>query len=94
MNLRIAIMGTRGIPNFYGGFEQLAEHLAPGLVRAGHEVTVYNSHNHPQLPARCAYKGFRRDPSIGIYQQFDLGLTLSSRRHGHLQYGRTGMATG
>jgi len=40
-------MGTRGIPNFYGGFEQLAEHLAPGLVRAGHEVTVYNSHNHP-----------------------------------------------
>jgi glycosyltransferase involved in cell wall biosynthesis len=47
MNLRIAIMGTRGIPNFYGGFEQLAEHLAPGLARAGHEVTVYNSHNHP-----------------------------------------------
>jgi len=47
MNLRIAIMGTRGIPNFYGGFEQLAEHLAPGLVRAGHQVTVYNSHNHP-----------------------------------------------
>jgi glycosyltransferase involved in cell wall biosynthesis len=40
-------MGTRGIPNFYGGFEQLAEHLAPGLVRAGHDVTVYNSHNHP-----------------------------------------------
>ena len=47
MSLRIAIMGTRGIPNHYGGFEQLAEHLAPGLVRAGHAVTVYNSHNHP-----------------------------------------------
>jgi hypothetical protein len=47
MNLRIAILGTRGIPNYYGGFEQLAEHLAPGLVKAGHEVTVYNSHNHP-----------------------------------------------
>ena len=45
--LSIAILGTRGIPNFYGGFEQLTEHLAPGLVRAGHEVTVYNSHNHP-----------------------------------------------
>ena len=40
-------MGTRGIPNHYGGFEQLAEHLGPGLVKAGHEVTVYNSHNHP-----------------------------------------------
>jgi len=47
MSLRIAIMGTRGIPNHYGGFEQLAEHLAPGLVKAGHNVTVYNSHNHP-----------------------------------------------
>ncbi|MBS1601031.1 MAG: DUF1972 domain-containing protein [Bacteroidetes bacterium] len=47
MSLRIAIMGTRGIPNHYGGFEQLAEHLAPGLARAGHDVTVYNSHNHP-----------------------------------------------
>jgi len=47
MSLRIAIMGTRGIPNHYGGFEQLAEHLGPGLVKAGHEVTVYNSHNHP-----------------------------------------------
>lgn len=40
-------MGTRGIPNHYGGFEQLAEHLAPGLVKEGHSVTVYNSHNHP-----------------------------------------------
>lgn len=47
MSLRIAIMGTRGIPNHYGGFEQLAEHLAPGLVKIGHDVTVYSSHNHP-----------------------------------------------
>src|SRR5205807_2629447 len=47
MSFRIAILGTRGIPNHYGGFEQLAEHLAPGLVKAGHTVTVYNSHNHP-----------------------------------------------
>jgi glycosyltransferase involved in cell wall biosynthesis len=47
MRLRIAILGTRGIPNRYGGFENLAEHLAPALVEAGHEVYVYNSHNHP-----------------------------------------------
>ncbi len=44
--LRIAILGTRGIPNRYGGFEQCAEHLSTGLVQLGHEVTVYNSHNH------------------------------------------------
>ncbi|HEX4375322.1 MAG TPA: DUF1972 domain-containing protein [Puia sp.] len=45
--LKIAILGTRGIPNNYGGFEYAAEKLSAGLVLRGHEVTVYNSHNHP-----------------------------------------------
>ena len=45
--MRIAIIGTRGIPNNYGGFEQCAEYLAAGLVKKGYEVIVYNSHNHP-----------------------------------------------
>lgn len=44
--LRIGILGTRGIPNRYGGFEQCAEYLAAGLVEKGHEVWVYNSHDH------------------------------------------------
>ncbi len=44
---KIAIIGTRGIPNFYGGFEQFAEYLAKGLVERGHDITVYNSHLHP-----------------------------------------------
>ena len=26
--MKIAILGTRGIPNNYGGFEQFAEYLA------------------------------------------------------------------
>jgi glycosyltransferase involved in cell wall biosynthesis len=45
--MKVAIVGTRGIPNHYGGFEQFAEYLALGLVKNGHEVIVYNSHNHP-----------------------------------------------
>jgi glycosyltransferase involved in cell wall biosynthesis len=45
--MKIAIIGTRGIPNHYGGFEQCAEYLALGLVKRGFEVIVYNSHNHP-----------------------------------------------
>jgi glycosyltransferase involved in cell wall biosynthesis len=40
-------LGTRGIPNRYGGFEQAATYIAAGLVNKGHEVTVYNSHDHP-----------------------------------------------
>ena len=45
--MKIAIIGTRGIPNHYGGFEQFAEYLSQGLVQKGHTVTVYNSHKHP-----------------------------------------------
>ena len=47
MKLRIAILGTRGIPNHYGGFEHISEYVSEGLVKKGHSVTVYNSHNHP-----------------------------------------------
>jgi glycosyltransferase involved in cell wall biosynthesis len=39
--LRIALLGTRGIPARYGGFETFAEHLAARLVQRGHQVTVY-----------------------------------------------------
>ena len=46
-SLKIAIIGSRGIPNYYGGFEQLAQQLAEGLVKEGFDVTVYNSHKHP-----------------------------------------------
>lgn len=45
--MKIAIIGTRGIPNHYGGFEQFAEYLSIGLIKTGNEVTVYNSHKHP-----------------------------------------------
>lgn len=45
--ISISIIGTRGIPNNYGGFEQFAEYLAKGLVNKGHKVAVYNSHTHP-----------------------------------------------
>jgi glycosyltransferase involved in cell wall biosynthesis len=45
--MRIAILGTRGIPNNYGGFEQFAEYLSVGLSELGHEVYVYCPRNHP-----------------------------------------------
>lgn len=39
--MKIAIIGTRGIPASYGGFETFAEELAARLVQRGHQVTVY-----------------------------------------------------
>jgi glycosyltransferase involved in cell wall biosynthesis len=43
--VKIAIMGIRGIPARYGGFETFAEGLATRLVERGHEVTVYGRSN-------------------------------------------------
>jgi glycosyltransferase involved in cell wall biosynthesis len=39
--LKIAILGTRGIPARYGGFETFADELSRRLVARGHEVLVY-----------------------------------------------------
>jgi len=45
--MRIALLGTRGIPAKYGGFETFAEELSTRLVARGHEVTVYCRERHP-----------------------------------------------
>lgn len=47
MALRIALLGTRGIPARYGGFETFAEQLSQRLVARGHEVLVYG---------RCSFR--------------------------------------
>jgi len=39
--MRLALLGTRGIPARYGGFETFAEELSTRLAPRGHEVTVY-----------------------------------------------------
>ena len=37
----IAIIGTRGYPSYYGGFETAVRKIAPHLVSVGWDVTVY-----------------------------------------------------
>jgi glycosyltransferase involved in cell wall biosynthesis len=39
--MRIALLGTRGVPARYGGFETAVGEIGPRLVEAGHEVVVY-----------------------------------------------------
>ena len=39
--LRIAMIGTRGVPARYGGFETAVEEIGRRLADAGHEVRVY-----------------------------------------------------
>jgi len=54
--MKIAIMGIRGIPANYGGFETFAEQLSTRLVERGHEVTVYGRNHYVSIPDRI-YKG-------------------------------------
>lgn len=39
--LRMAMVGTRGVPAAYGGFETAVEQIGARLVERGHEITVY-----------------------------------------------------
>ena len=55
--MKVAILGTRGIPNNYGGFEQCAEYLSVGLVERGHDVTIYSPKFHPYKEDN--YKGVK-----------------------------------
>ncbi|RYJ39874.1 Glycosyl transferase, group 1 family protein [Flavobacterium anhuiense] len=83
--MKIAILGTRGIPNNYGGFEQFAEIFAVYLTEKKHDVYVYNSHKH--IYKEKNYKGVniihQYDPEykIGTVGQFiyDLNCILDSR---------------
>jgi hypothetical protein len=38
--MRIAFIGSVGVPNRYGGFESFLEHCAPILAADGHDVVV------------------------------------------------------
>jgi glycosyltransferase involved in cell wall biosynthesis len=77
--MRIALLGTRGIPASYGGFETFAEDLSTRLAARGHQVTVYCRERHPQP----VYRGVRLLylPTIR-HKYFDtLAHTLLSTLH-------------
>ncbi|MBV7269166.1 DUF1972 domain-containing protein [Winogradskyella luteola] len=84
--MKIGIIGTRGIPNYHGGFEQFAEFFALHSKKKGHDVYVYNSHVHPYK--KKEYKGVKiihsYDPEskIGTIGQFiyDLNCIRDSRK--------------
>src|SRR5213075_2761013 len=61
--MRIAILGTRGIPARYGGFETFAEELSTRLAARGHQVTVY-----------C-----REKPEVSVYRRVFLRYLPSIR---------------
>ncbi len=84
--MQIGIIGTRGIPNHYGGFEQFAQQLSAGLAEKGHAVYVYNSSLHPYKEKKYGQVHIihcrDRENRIGTAGQFiyDLNCINDSRR--------------
>ncbi|MEY8849447.1 DUF1972 domain-containing protein [Psychroserpens sp. XS_ASV72] len=84
--MKIGILGTRGIPNHYGGFEQFTEFFAVYLAEKGYDVYVYSSSLHKYQEE--TFKGVKLihcyDPEdkVGTFGQFiyDFNCIVDSRK--------------
>ena len=57
--MRIALVGTRGVPARYGGFETCVEEVGRRLVQAGHEVVVYCRKDDGDQAALTTFEGMQ-----------------------------------
>ena len=86
--MKIAVLGSRGIPNRYGGFEEMVAQVAPLWVKAGHEVVVYTTSDHPdkveEVEGVRIKHIFNPERTLGLTGQFiyDLLCILDARREG------------
>lgn len=55
--LRVAMVGTRGVPAHYGGFETAVEEVGARLAARGHTVSVYCRSSQSSCPRPAEYKG-------------------------------------
>jgi glycosyltransferase involved in cell wall biosynthesis len=74
--LRVAFLGTRGVPARYGGFETCAEEVSTRLAARGHDVTVYCRPGNVAGDPRD-YKGVHLE-----YAPFVNSKALSTLSHG------------
>jgi len=84
--MKIGILGTRGIPNHYGGFEQFTEFFAVYLAKKGYEIYVYSSSLHKYKEK--TFKGvnlihcYDPEDKVGTFGQFiyDYNCIIDSRK--------------
>jgi glycosyltransferase involved in cell wall biosynthesis len=81
--LRVAMMGSRGIPASYSGFETAVEQLSVRLVSRGHQVTVYCRSHHIKW-SEPTYKGVGlvKLPTIASKHFDTIAHTFLSMVHG------------
>lgn len=78
--MRVALLGTRGYPSTYGGFETLIRHLGPYLRDRGHEVTVYGREGRP---GEDVVDGIRRVTTRGVESKSASTLTFGATAIAH-----------
>ena len=80
--MKIAFIGSRGIPARYSGFEQFYEQIAIRLSGRGHDVTVYNR-SHFIKDIKREYKGVKivSLPSIATKHLDTISHTALSSLH-------------
>jgi glycosyltransferase involved in cell wall biosynthesis len=66
----IAILGTRGLPARYGGFETFAEELSSHLVARGYEVIVFGRKKFMEPEHVEDYKGIQLRQSSTVYHKY------------------------
>ena len=78
--MKVALMGTRGVPAQYGGFETAVEEIGKRLARRGYDVTVY-CRNPRQRMTR--YEGMRlvNAPALRHRMAETLSHTTASTAH-------------
>lgn len=81
--LRISMMGIRGIPARYGGFETAVEEIGKRLTQWGNEVTVYCRNLGSSSVGESEYLGMRliKLPFLPVKQLETLSHTFVSIRH-------------
>jgi glycosyltransferase involved in cell wall biosynthesis len=98
---RVYISGSRGIPNRYGGYEELVDHLARGLSAKGWRVDVATSSTHPvtEWSDPGISRRIHRDPetwmgSAGqfVYDLLSIRDAARQRPDVHLSLGTTSSA--
>ncbi|MCR8670847.1 DUF1972 domain-containing protein [Agrococcus sp. HG114] len=72
--MRVAMLGTRGVPAAYGGFETAVEEVGARLAARGHDVVVYGDRTHPDV---SRHRGMRVQhlPSLPVKQLETLSRT-------------------
>ena len=84
--MKIAFIGSRGIPARYSGFEQFYEQIAVRLSNRGHDVYVYNRSNFIK-DYKKEYKGVKivSLPSIATKHLDTISPTFLSSLHSIFQ---------